>query len=268
MTLQSGIEIFTKTVSVVSTREAYGRDLNRFADYIGVKADLEAVESIQILNYVSSLSKYSISYQNRQKGSLKRFFTFCFENQMILSNPSVNLHLIHVRNDFNREIIRKSDYDLLLDKIRIGSTRNWLLSVMMLKLGLRVGELVSLNVSDVLSSELKITGKGNVTRSIPLNHIRKEIEEYLTWKNPKNNSEELFTSRKGNRLSTNEVRLIVKKHLGTHPHALRHSFATNLLRSGADIRTVQMLLGHESIETTAIYLSVDREHTESVLKAA
>ena len=125
-----------------------------------------------------------------------------------------------------------------------------------------------MNVADVLSPELKITGKGNVTRSIPLNHIRKEIEEYLTWKSPKNTNEELFTSRKGNRLSTNEVRLIVKKHLGTHPHALRHSFATNLLRSGADIRTVQMLLGHESIETTAIYLSVDREHTESVLKAA
>ncbi len=268
MTIQSSIEIFVKTVSVGSTKEAYGRDLNRFADYIGVKTDLNAVESIQILNYVSSLSEYSISYQNRQKGSLKRFFTFCFENQMILSNPSLNLHLIHVRNNFNGEIIPKSDYDVLLEKIKIDSVRNWFLTVLMLKTGLRVSELCSLNVSDVLSSELKITGKGKVVRSIPLNHIRKEIEEYLTWKNPKNPSEELFTSRKGNRLSTNEVRLIVKKHLGTHPHALRHSFATNLLRSGANIRTVQMLLGHESIETTAIYISVDREHTESVLKAA
>lgn len=268
MTVKSGIEIFIKTVSVKSTKEAYERDLNRFADYIGFKTDLNALESIQILNYASSLSEFSISYQNRIKGSLKRFFTFLFENQMILSNPSLNLHLIHVRNDFNREIIRKTDCDSILDKIRLESIRNWFLSVMMLKLGLRVSELVSLNISDVLSSELKVTGKGSVTRSIPLNHIRKEIDDYLTWKNPKSNSEELLTSRKGNRLSTNEVRLIVKKHLGTHPHALRHSFATNLLRSGADIRTVQMLLGHESIETTAIYISVDREHTESVLKAA
>ena len=268
MTVQSGIAIFVKTVSVVSTKEAYGRDLNRFADYIGVKTDLSAVESIQILNYVSSLSEFATSYQNRIKGSLKRFFTFLFENQMILSNPSVNLHLIHVRNDFNREIIRKSDYDSILEKIRLESHRNWFLSLIMLKTGLRVSEVCSLNVANVLSSELKITGKGNVTRSIPLNHIRKEIDEYLTWKNPNNNSDELFTSRKGNRLSTNEVRNIIHKYLNTHPHALRHSFATNLLRSGADIRTVQMLLGHESIETTAIYISVDREHTESVLKAA
>lgn len=267
MTVTSAIEIYVKTVSVKTTREAYERDLNRLADYIGFKTEISALESLKILNFVSSLSNYSIAYQNRFKASIKRFFRFCYENRMISSDPTVSIELKRVKPDFTKVIIQKRDYNHLLNETYSESIRNGFLVELMIKSGLRVSEIVSLNVADVRSNELTVTGKGNMKRVIPLSHIRESIDRYLAYRNAAD-SECLFKSRKGNRLSTNEVRLIVKKHLGTHPHALRHSFATNLLRSGADIKTVQELLGHQDITTTAIYLHTDRERMEEVLKAA
>jgi len=267
MTLESAITIFTKTVSVKTTKDVYERDLRRFAEYIGLKMEITALESIQILNFVSSLSNYSIAYQNRFKASIKRLFSFLYENRMILTNPTVSIELKRVRTDFTKVLIQKKDYIHLLAGTYSESIRNGFLIEFMLKTGLRVSEVVSLNVADVRSNELTVTGKGNVKRIIPLSHIRESINRYLAYRNAAD-SECLFKSRKGNRLSTNEVRLITRKYLGTHPHVLRHSFATNLLRSGADITTVSSLLGHQDITTTAIYLHTDRARMEEVLKAA
>ena len=108
MTVQSAIQIFVNTISVESTKEAYERDLTRFSTWIGSETDVKSIEPLNIQNFVVTLSEHSVSYQNRIKGSIKRFFTFLFENQMIPSNPSSNLRLIHIRNDFNREIIQKN----------------------------------------------------------------------------------------------------------------------------------------------------------------
>jgi site-specific recombinase XerD len=165
------------------------------------------------------------------------------------------------------EIMERSESDELLKKTYSESIRNGFLIEMMLKTGLRVSELCSLNVSDVKNFEMTVTGKGNITRFIPLNHLKDSIQQYLLFRNG-SDLEPLFMSRKGNRLSTNEVRLIVKKHLSTHPHSLRHSFATNLLQSGADIHVVSKLLGHQDLSTTAIYLHSSRARMEEVLKAA
>jgi integrase/recombinase XerC len=137
--------------------------------------------------------------------------------------------------------------------------------------GLRVSECVGLDVGDLEQEELRVrAGKGRKDRVVPLgSKARQAIDAWLVRRSElKPVGQALFVSYKGERLSTRSVRRFVDRHAltggvpDTHPHALRHSFATHLLGSGADLRSIQELLGHASIKTTARYTHVDLQYLQ------
>jgi site-specific recombinase XerD len=134
--------------------------------------------------------------------------------------------------------------------------------------GMRVSELASLRVNDVGSDMLRVVGKGSKTRVVPLGRAaRQALDAYVAKGRPRlirdGAGEALWVGVRGGPLGTRGLRRVVQKRLGTFPHALRHSFATHLLEGGADLRTVQELLGHVELATTQIYTSVSRRHLKS-----
>ena len=147
--------------------------------------------------------------------------------------------------------------------------------------GLRVSELTSLKISDLFFDEgfIKITGKGNKQRFVPISSL---TQKYITiYKNTNRNElsiqkgheDTLFLNRRGKQLTRAMIFTIIKNlavaidlNKTISPHTFRHSFATHLLENGADLRSIQLLLGHESITTTEIYMHVDRKHLSQVME--
>jgi integrase/recombinase XerD len=146
--------------------------------------------------------------------------------------------------------------------------------------GLRVSELTALKISDLFFDEgfIKVTGKGNKQRFVPIGKLtQKHINLYknqvrITMKIDIASNDTLFLNRRGKQLTRAMIFTIVKK-LGEKakiqksisPHTFRHSFATHLLENGADLRAIQMMLGHESITTTEIYMHIDKSHLKKVI---
>ncbi|HAV92846.1 TPA: hypothetical protein DCW38_06670 [candidate division WOR-3 bacterium] len=153
--------------------------------------------------------------------------------------------------------------------------RDRLIFEMLYATGMRSNELVSLDTEDVSISEMTVKikhAKGGKERHVPFNNASKEIlQSYLTVR--KSNEDALFISVHGHRLGNRDVRRIVKKRIADYskisnisPHTMRHTFATHMLNSGADIRVVQELLGHSSIGTTQIYTHTSIERLIDVYK--
>jgi integrase/recombinase XerC len=131
--------------------------------------------------------------------------------------------------------------------------------------GLRISELASLTVDDVGSDMVTVTGKGRKTRRVPIGRPAQEsIRRYLSGGRQElarpGSGNALWVGVRGGPLDPRGIRSVVRKHVATFPHALRHSFATHLLEGGADLRTVQDLLGHTDLATTQIYTAVTRQH--------
>ncbi len=148
--------------------------------------------------------------------------------------------------------------------------------------GLRVSELTTLKISDLFFDEgfLKVTGKGNKQRFVPIGDLtqkyieiyRKSIRSHLNIQ--KGHEDTLFLNRRGKQLTRAMIFTIIKDlataiHLNKiiSPHTLRHSFATHLLENGADLRSIQLMLGHESITTTEIYVHLNRKHLAEIMNS-
>jgi integrase/recombinase XerC len=146
--------------------------------------------------------------------------------------------------------------------------------------GLRVGELVSLNIDDIdpATGLVVVEGKGSKERMVPVGRCAvRAVQAYLATPPPqRRDAHALFlNSTQGTRLSARSVRRLVTKHAvkagldpQTHPHSLRHSFATHMLNNGADLRAVQELLGHENLSTTQIYTHLSQEHLREAYEKA
>jgi integrase/recombinase XerD len=156
--------------------------------------------------------------------------------------------------------------------------RNYCILMFLLNLGLRVSELCSLNLNSIQGKSLKVIGKGNKERDVPMNQVCMDaLMDYL--ENERSlikeikDKEALFLSQKGTRISKRTVQRLVKKvneYSGLKkdrltPHKLRHTSATLLYRSGADIRSIQYLLGHENVSTTQIYTHIDNNQLRKVV---
>ncbi|WP_278035196.1 site-specific tyrosine recombinase XerD [Flavobacterium nitratireducens] len=239
-------------------------------------------ETIQQFVYAIS-SQVNARSQARIISGLKSFFSYLIFEDYRSDNP---MELIESPKTTRKlpDTLSLEEIDALIAAIDLSSKegeRNRAMLETLYGCGLRVSELVSLKISDLFFDEgfIKITGKGNKERFVPIaNLTKKYIQIYKDSVRPeipfkKEFSDTLFLNRRGEQLTRAMVftiinnlatRIGLKKKIS--PHTFRHSFATHLLENGADLRSIQLMLGHESITTTEIYLHLDRKFLTDVLE--
>lgn len=220
--------------------------------------------------------------QARIISGLKSFFSYLIFEDYRVDNP---LELIESPRLGRKlpDTLSVEEIDNLIDAVDLSSKegeRNRAMLETLYGCGLRVSELVELKISDLFFEEgfIKITGKGNKQRFVPIAEV---TEKYISiYKDEvrchqqiqKEDSDTLFLNRRGKKLTRAMIFTIIKRlavdinlQKIISPHTFRHSFATHLLENGADLRSIQMMLGHESITTTEIYVHLDRKHLNEVV---
>ena len=251
-----------------NTIDAYKRDLYSFFNY--VKKGYKHIDKKDIINYITSLDIDPKSI-NRHIVTLKNYFNFLEKNSMININPCEDITGLKTKKSIPR-VLSEEDIDKLLDidPKNAFEYRNKAMLELMYSSGLRVSELLNLNVNDIDFdlNIVRIFGKGSKERIMPINEIATSyLYEYINiyrktlLKNKVNDI--LFLNSRGESLSRQGFFKILKEiarekeiNKELSPHTLRHSFATHLLNHGADLRSIQTMLGHENIETTQIYTHV------------
>lgn len=222
--------------------------------------------------------------QARIISGLKSFFSYLIFEDYRKDNP---LELIETPKTGRKlpDTLSVIEIDTLIDAIDLSTKegeRNRAMLETLYGCGLRVSELVALKISDLFFEEgfIKVTGKGNKQRFVPISEVTQNyIQGYRDATRvditiQKGYEDTLFLNRRGKQLTRAMIFTIIKDlavkinlHKTISPHTLRHSFATHLLENGADLRAIQLMLGHESITTTEIYLHLDRKFLTEVLDA-
>lgn len=228
-------------------------------------------------------SQVNARSQSRIISGLKSFFSYLVFEDYRNDSP---MELIEVPKVGRKlpDTLSTEEIDLLIGAIDLSTPegeRNKAMLETLYSCGLRVSELISLKVSDLFFDEgfIKVTGKGNKQRFVPISpSTQKYIETYkdlirshLTIQ--KGFEDTLFLNRRGKQLTRAMVFTIIKDlavkinlQKTISPHTFRHSFATHLLENGADLRAIQLMLGHKSITTTEIYMHLDRKHLTQVME--
>ncbi len=265
-----------------NTVEAYSRDLNRFLEFLeGKKSFPLKVSQDQIVEYVGMLGR-SLSARSvaRNISAIKMFFRFLVSEGKVKSNPA---RLVETPRLPRRlpGVLSPKEVDLLLSQPDTSTPRGMRDHAMLELLyatGLRVSELVGLkNVNVNLEAGfVRTLGKGSKERVIPMGEKAVgALKEYLSAGRSRltkgSNSSYLFLNSRGGPISRQGFWKIIKKYgmkarikKKIAPHGLRHSFASHLLEGGADLRSVQVMLGHADISTTQIYTHVTRERLKQV----
>ena len=234
----------------------------------------------QFIYHISSL--INARSQARAISGLKSFFTYILFEDYRKDNP---LELIEVPKTGRKlpDTLSTIEIDQLIAAINLSTPegeRNRAILETLYSCGLRVSELTNLKISDLFFEEgfIKVTGKGNKQRFVPIGKTtekyiliyKEQIRTHLTIK--KGNEDTLFLNRRGSQLTRAMIFTIIKDlavkinlKKTISPHTFRHSFATHLLENGADLRSIQLMLGHESITTTEVYMHLDRKYLASVL---
>ena len=240
-------------------------------------------ETIQLFIY-SVAKEVNARSQARIISGLKSFFTYLLFEDYRSDNP---LELIETPRIGRKlpDTLSLIDIDRLIAAIDLSSNegeRNRAILETLYGCGFRVSELVSLKISDLFFDEgfIKITGKGNKQRFVPIGSFTQNYIEI--YKNSirthiniqKGHEDTLFLNRRGRQLSRAMIFTIIKDlavkidlNKVISPHTFRHSFATHLLENGADLRSIQLMLGHESITTTEIYVHLDRKHLSEIMNS-
>ena len=240
-------------------------------------------ETIQLFIY-SVAKEVNARSQARIISGLKSFFTYMLFEDYRTDNP---LELIETPRIGRKlpDTLSLIDIDRLIAAIDLSSNegeRNRAILETLYGCGLRVSELVSLKISDLFFDEgfIKITGKGNKQRFVPIGSITQNYIEI--YKNSvrthvniqKGHEDTLFLNRRGRQLTRAMIFTIIKDlavkidlNKIISPHTFRHSFATHLLENGADLRSIQLMLGHEYITTTEIYVHLDRKHLSEIMNS-
>ena len=273
-----------------NTLSAYERDLRKFenfAEKLGLQ--LEEITRDCVVDFLGELYQYGLDSRSvaRNLASLRNFFRFALAEGALSVDPTLNLESPKARRTLP-VYLRIEDVDRLLnqpDPSTPQGLRDRAILEVLYSTGLRVSELVNLKVSDMEMRMgcLRCIGKGDKERLVPVGRrALAAVQAYLGKSRPlllgKREAGKavpwLFVNRFGNRLSRIGVwRLLtaygrragIRAHLS--PHKLRHSFATHLLERGADLRSVQLMLGHADISTTQIYTHVMQERLKQVYKA-
>lgn len=270
-----------------NTVAAYQRDLAKFNVFAQKrKLGLEGVKRDDLVDFLASLYREKLESRTvaRHLVSLRNFFRFAQVQELIATDPSLNLESPKIRRTLPG-YLRLEEVERLLTqpdaKTALGLRDRAMLEVLY-STGLRVSELIGLRVTDLDSKVgcIRCIGKGDKERIVPAG--RKAlgmVEKYLRDGRPKLlgkgvSSQALFVNRRGGSLSRVGVWKILSAYgrraglrVALTPHMLRHSFATHLLERGADLRSVQLMLGHADISTTQIYTHVVEERLKQIYKA-
>ena len=273
--------VFVSQVKNLSenTTKSYERDLKKLYLFL---------EKLNVTNYSDIKEEICSAWigdlysQNNKPKSIQRhlssakgFFKFLKKNDLISSSP---FELVTAPKSSNTlpDVLSPEDVEQLLN-FKPSNTieiRDMAIVELMYSSGLRVSETVNINISDFEEnmSFLRVIGKGSKTRLVPMGRFA--INAINNWLNERekisNNTDALFLNSKGSRLSVRSIQLRLKKMAikqglpPVHPHMLRHSFATHMLESSGDLRTIQELLGHSSLSTTQIYTKLDYQHLAKI----
>lgn len=256
------------------TVTAYERDLaqlNDFCERLGA-ARVDEVNRKAIRRYMAQLTTRGYSRRSvaRKLSAIRSFFRDATRRGLVPANPAEGIRQPRRPAALPKALPARGLADLLdsMDGDEPPDLRDRAILEVLYSSGLRVSELASLRVKDVGSDLLRVIGKGNKTRVVPLGKAAQQaVDAYVANARPQlvgqGAGDALWVGVRGGPLDTRGLRRVVQKRLGTFPHALRHSFATHLLEGGADLRTVQELLGHVELATTQIYTSVSRRHLKS-----
>ncbi len=294
------IEVFSKSLTGVqpSTAAVYQRDVSAFLDWSSSidRGELGQVDRRVVRRYLAHLdsSGYARRTTARKMSSLRRFFQWAKKAGHVEDDPTVGVSSPAASSRLP-DLVGDQDLAELLgddpsprapqDDESPLRTRDDAILELLYGSGLRVSEVCSLNTdsTDLQLGVVRVWGKGEKERVVPLSEPAKEAlsahfrENFFTesGKSPsagtgRGESLPLFKNQRGNRLGPRDVRRILDRRSAkpTHPHALRHTFATHLLDGGADLRTVQELLGHSDLSTTQIYTHVSKERLQRVHRSS
>lgn len=274
----------------VNTLSAYRNDLNQFIEYLRGKGNPESWADVgkpTIIDYMITLKEreYSSATVARKVASIKSFFHFLLSEQILVDDPTATLDTPRVKKHLPR-VLTVDEINRLLDApLSVAGPKGIRDAALLETLdatGVRVSELVSLNLDDIdlASWTIRCFGKGSKERVVPLHPraadaIDRYIETARTSYLKDRDEPALFLNPRGKRLTRQGLWLIIKRYVelagieaDVTPHTLRHSFATNLLDGGSNLREVQVLLGHSNISTTQIYTHVSNERLRTTYDGA
>lgn len=266
---------------------SYENDLKKLESFLtnkSISINPLLVESSHIKEFVYYISKkVKANSQSRIISGIRSFYDYLLFEKLIENNPLTNIESPKQQRKLP-STLSLEEINLMIqriDRTKKESERNIAIIETLYGCGLRVSELTELKISDLFFTEdfIKVTGKGNKQRLVPVSDINKKcINEYILNSRSKlkistNYSDILFLNRNGKKLTRAMIFTIVKNLSKISeidkiisPHTFRHSFATHLLENGADLKTIQQLLGHESITTTEIYMHLDNTALVNVMK--
>jgi len=262
-------------------------DINSIIKYYKIDIDImntKDIDSDQIQSFIYEEAKYKSSHSMaRRISGLKSFFNYLIFEKIRSDDPTDLIEAPKIGRKLP-EVLSISEVEKILTAIDLSHAqgqRNKAIVETLYGSGLRVSELINLNLSNLFFKEdiIKVIGKGNKQRLVPMGeYAKKQIEIYIDCFRSKNKihpsyEDVLFLNQNGKRLTRAMIFTIIKKYSleakilkKVSPHTLRHSFATHLLENGADLRTIQVMMGHESITTTEIYTHMDTKYLKSVMK--
>lgn len=267
------------------TVKNYAIDLREFTGSLGATSFQEATY-LDIRAFLSVLKDktYSKSTMARKLACIRSFFKYLLRENVLKVNPAADI-ATPKRDKRLPQFLDATEVTHLLEapcKETWEGKRDIAILETLYSSGLRVSELVGLNHDDIdfFSALVRVRGKGKKERILPVGQIAlKAIREYLDHRPPRDKEQNvkkpLYLNRSGGRLTDRSVRRMILKYArqialkkGVSPHMLRHSFATHMLDRGADLRSVQELLGHENLSTTQIYTHVTTKRLKDAYDAA
>ncbi len=261
------------------------RSLSEFADWCAKKHKIDNCSQVSlplISEYLADRKRSGLSASSIKLivVALKIFFRFLASKGAVARNPSEALTLPRIER-YLPETLNEMQVEQLIEsidtKVSLG-LRDRAMIELLYASGLRTSELANARLENFSVEDriLRVTGKGNKTRLVPVGRKACEaLAAYLSTERPKllkrHSGSEIFLSERGTKLTTARIWQIVKKHAkhsgletNIYPHLLRHSFATHLLGNGADLRIIQEMLGHADISTTQVYTHVDQQRLKAV----
>ncbi len=260
----------------------YAADLREFGDFLGSRGgkDIKRIDYFLLRKFLSVLSEKNLNKRtlSRKISTLKSFFKFMLRESLIKNNPASSLIYPRLDKPLPKFLTEKEVRSILrLPKGgELSSLRDKAILEFLYSTGARVSEMVSLKKENVdfISGIARVKGKGKKERLLPLGEpALNSLKKYIDKRSDSNPS--LFINKRGGTLTDRGTRNVVYKYmrqatitLGVSPHTFRHSFATHLLDRGADLRSVQELLGHSSIATTQVYTHLTIDSLKSVYQKA